>query len=248
MVRGFCVSPEFTGKINLSVHKHREKAEALKALFPERVSIYESNQAAADGSDVVFICVLPQQHEAAVRALSFRADQRVMHITGGVKLADSLALYAPAKSAARAIPLPFAALRTGPLLFYGEDDMLAQLMSLIGALVRVKSECELEILGPVTGMMVPYYALLGESVRWAMDKGLSFRTALDYSSIMNETLSSFMRTDCGEDVESFLTENSTPGGVNELGLKLLRERGFYGQWREVLEAVYERYNSMGKGR
>lgn len=248
MVRGFCTSPEFTGKINLSVHKHREKAEALKALFPERVSIYESNQAAAGGSDVVFICVLPQQHEAVVRALSFREDQRVMHITGGVKLADSLALYAPAKSAARAIPLPFAARRTGPLLFYGGDEALAELMSLIGTLVRVKSERELEILGPVTGMMVPYYALLGESVGWGMDKGLSFRTALDYSSIMNETLSSFMRTDCGEDVESFLTENSTPGGVNELGLKLLRERGFYGEWREVLEAVYERYNSMGKGK
>ena len=89
---------------------------------------------------------------------------------------------------------------------------------------------------------------VAESVRWGMDKGLDFRTALDDSSIMNETLSSFIRTDCGEDVESFLVENSTPGGVNELGLKLLRERGFYGEWREVLEKVYERYNSMGKGR
>ena len=48
-------------------------------------------------------------------------------------------------------------------------------------------------------------------------------------------------------MEKFLVENSTPGGVNELGLKLLRERGFYGEWREVLEKVYERYNSMGKG-
>ena len=247
MVRGFCSSPEFSGKINLTVHKNREKADALKKLFPERIFIHESNQAVVDGSDVVFICVLPQQHEEVVRALRFRADQRVMHITGSAKLADSLALYAPAKSAARAIPLPFAARRTGPLLFYGEDETLAQLMSLIGTLVRVKSERELEILGPVTGMMVPYYALLAESVIWGMDKGLDFRTALDYSSIMNETLSSFMRTDCGEDVESFLVENSTPGGVNELGLKLLRERGFYGEWREVLEKVYERYNSMGKG-
>ena len=164
MVRGFCASPDFSGRINLTVHKNRDKADALKKLFPDRISVHESNQAAADGSDVVFICVLPQQHEAVVRALRFRADQRVMHITGGAKLADSLALYAPAKSAARAIPLPFAARRTGPLLFYGEDETLAELMSLIGTLVRVKSERELEILGPVTGMMVPYYALLAESV------------------------------------------------------------------------------------
>ena len=106
MVRGFCSSPDFSGRINLTVHKNREKADALKKLFPDRISVHESNQAAADASDVVFICVLPQQHEAVVRALRFRADQRVMHITGGAKLADSLALYAPAKSAARAIPLP----------------------------------------------------------------------------------------------------------------------------------------------
>ncbi|OUO95085.1 NAD(P)-binding domain-containing protein [Cloacibacillus sp. An23] len=248
MARGFCSAPEFSGKINLSVHKNREKADALKNAFPGRVSVFDSNQAASDASDVVFVCVLPQQHEAVVRALHFRPNQRVMHITGGVKLADSLPLYAPAKSAARAIPLPFAARRMGPLLFYGGDETLAELMSLIGTLVRVKSERELEILGPVTGMMVPYYALLGESVRWSMEKGLDFRTALDYASIMNETLSSFMRTDCGEDTEAFYTENSTPGGVNELGLKLLRERGFYGDWREVLEKVYERYNSMGKGK
>ena len=118
MVRGFCASPDFSGRINLTVHKNREKADALKKLFPDRISVHESNQAAVDGSDVVFICVLPQQHEAVVRALRFRADQRVMHITGGAKLADSLALYAPAKSAARAIPLPFAARRTGPLVRY----------------------------------------------------------------------------------------------------------------------------------
>ena len=88
MVRGFCSSPDFSGRINLTVHKNREKADALKKLFPDRISVHESNQAAVDGSDVVFICVLPQQHEAVVRALRFRADQRVMHITGGAKLAD----------------------------------------------------------------------------------------------------------------------------------------------------------------
>ena len=164
-----------------------------------------------------------------MRALRFRAEQRVMHITGGAKLADSLALYAPAKSAARAIPLALCGAAHRSAAFFGGDETLAELMSLVGTLVRVKDERELEILGPVTGMMVPYYALLGESVRWGMDKGLDFRTALDYSSLMNEVLSSFMRTDCGEDVESFLVENSTPGGVNELGLKLLRERGFYGR-------------------
>ena len=70
MVRGFCASPDFSGRINLTVHKNRDKADALKKLFPDRISVHESNQAVADGSDVVFICVLPQQHEEVVRGLA----------------------------------------------------------------------------------------------------------------------------------------------------------------------------------
>lgn len=39
LVRGLCSAPEFTGKVILSVHKNGEKAEALRALFPERITI-----------------------------------------------------------------------------------------------------------------------------------------------------------------------------------------------------------------
>ncbi|MDO4562170.1 MAG: NAD(P)-binding domain-containing protein [bacterium] len=245
LVRGLCSAPEFTGKVILSVHKNGEKAEALRALFPERITISRSNQEVADLSGVVFIAVLPKQHEAVAGGVTFRPEHRIVHVTGGVKLESSLALYAPAQSAVRAIPLPFAARRMGPTLFYGKDPLCRELFSMLGTVVEVKTEKELEVLGPMTGMMVPYYGLIAAYVKWGMEKGLSFRTMLDYSCYMNEALSSFMRTDCTEDVEAFLTDNSTPGGVNELGLRLLRERGVYDRWSDVLEDVYDRYNSMG---
>ncbi len=248
IVRGLCSAPEFTGKIVLSVHKNRGKAEALKAQFPERITISCSNQEVADASDVVFIAVLPQQHKAVAAAVNFKPEHRVVHITGGVKLADSLALYSPAMSAVRAIPLPFAARRMGPVLFYGKDPVSRELLAMLGSIVEVQTESELEVLGPVTGMMVPYYALIAEYVKWGMAKGLSFRTALDYAGYMNEALSSFMRTDCAEDMEAFLIDNSTPGGVNELGLRLLRESDAYSPWSKTLDALYIRYNSMGKNK
>ncbi|MCD8164207.1 MAG: NAD(P)-binding domain-containing protein [Synergistaceae bacterium] len=246
IVRGLCSAPEFTGKIVLSVHKNRDKAETLKALFPDRITISGSNQEVADFSDVVFIAVLPQQHKAVAEAIKFKPEHRVVHITGGVKLADSLELYAPAMSAVRAIPLPFAARRMGPVLFYGKDQVCRELLATLGAIVEVQAESELDVLGPVTGMMVPYYALIAEYVKLGMARGLSFRTALDYAGYMNEALSSFMRTDCGEDIEAFLVDNSTPGGVNELGLRLLREGDSYSPWSKTLDALYVRYNSMGK--
>ena len=246
LVRGLCSAPDFTGRINLSVHKNREKADRLKELFPERIDIFTSNQETADRSDIVFVAVLPQQHEEVVKRIAFRPEQRVVHITGGVKLEKSLPWYAPAHSAVRAIPLPFAARRKGPVLFYGEDALSLALFEMIGDVVKVGSERDLEVLGPVTGMMVPYYALIAEYVKWGESKGLDFRTALDYVCYMNGALSDFMRTDCTEDVERFLEENSTPGGVNELGLRLMRGRDGYAPWSETLDALYERYNSMGK--
>lgn len=246
LVRGLCSAPEFTGRVILSVHKNRGKAEELKELFPERITICESNQEVADSSDIVFIAVLPQQHEAVAGAVKFKPEHRVVHITGGVKLEDSRSLYAPAAGAVRAIPLPFAAMRMGPVLFYGDDPVCRELLAMLGSIVEVRAESELEVLGPVTGMMVPYYALIAEYVKWGTAKGLSFKTALDYAGYMNEALSSFMRTHCTEDVETFLIDNSTPGGVNELGLKLLREGDAYSSWSKTLDALYVRYNSMGK--
>lgn len=245
MVRGLCSAPEFTGRIILSVHKHVEKPNELRALAPERISLSHSNQEIVDAADIVFIAVLPNQHEQVVSALHFREGQRIIQITGGVKLSDAMHLYKPA-TAARAIPLPFAARRKGPILLYGGDNACREVMSLMGSIVDVHSEEEFAVLGPVTGMMVPYYALLAEYVKWGIARGLSFRTVLDYAAYMNEALSSFMRTDCTEDTEKFLRDNSTPGGVNELGLKLMREYGAYELWSKTLDALYDKYNSMGK--
>ncbi len=248
IARGLLGSPDFTGDIFVTVHKNRAKAEALKALSPERVTICESNQAAADASDILFIAVLPQQHEEVVKNIKFSARNHIIHITGGAKLEKSMPLYADAASAVRSIPLPFAARRKGPVLYYGTDPLSRSLLEMLGSVVEVRDERDFEILGPITGMMVPYYALLAQYVKWGEQRGLDFRTALDYAGYMNEALSDFMRTDCTEDIEHFLTENSTPGGVNELGLRLLREENAYEPWSRTLDALYERYNSMASSR
>ena len=248
IVRGLLSAPEFTGNVTLSVHKNREKAEALKAQFPSRIEISEDNREVAGRSDIIFIAVLPSQNEAVLRSLEFRTDQRVISVVGGAKIGDLTELYKPAMSVSRIIPLPFAARRMGPVLFYGSDPLSRELVALLGELVELSSEREFEILGPITGMMVPYYGIVAETVKWSMEKGLSFRTALDYTTYMNEALSSYMRTDCTEDVEGFLRDNSTPGGVNELALKMLREKGTYEEWSDTLDAVYDRYNSMAKNK
>ena len=247
MVRGLCNASEFSGKIVLSVHKNRAFACELQSIAPNRISISESNQEVADMSDIVAVALPPTIHEEVVSALKFRASHKLMHITGGIKLEKSLPLYAPAHSAVRAIPLPFAARNMGPILYYGDDRTCEAILSMLGTVVKAASESELGILGSMTGMMVPYYALVGEYVKWAGEKGIEYKNCMNYICCMNEALSSYMRSDCGSDMEKFLKENSTPNGVNELGLKLLREKGAYKLWAEVLDALYIKYNALDKG-
>ncbi len=247
MVRGLCSSSKFKGKITLSVHKNGSRAEELKSLYPNAVNISENNQDVADASDIVVIALPPTVHEAVVKTIKFKESHRVMHITGGVKLKKSAPYYAPAKSSVRAIPLPFVARNMGPVLYYGEDEVCESILALMGTIVKVKSERELEILGPVTGLMVPYYALVGEYVKWTGEKGIDSKSCIDYACCMNEALSSYMRTDCGDDIEKFLVQNSTPGGVNEMGLKMLREKGAFSIWSEVLDSLYIKYNALDKG-
>lgn len=247
MVRGLCSSSEFKGKIILSVHRNRSRAEELQSLYPEVISVSECNQDVADRSDIVAIALPPTVHEDVVKSVKFKESHRIIHITGGVKLEKSAPLYAPAMSYVRAIPLPFVARNMGPVLYYGEDEVCEAILALMGTVVKVKSERDLEILGPVTGLMVPYYALVGEYVKWTGEKGIDSKSCIDYVCCMNEALSSYMRTDCGEDIEKFLVQNSTPGGVNEMGLKMLREKGAFSLWSEVLDSLYIKYNALDKG-
>ncbi|MDO4987522.1 MAG: NAD(P)-binding domain-containing protein [Synergistes sp.] len=246
LVEGLLSAEDFKGNIILSVHKNREKPDRLKAMAPDRVSLSYSNQEIADSADVVFVAVLPQDHKDVVTSLTFTPDKHIVQISGGIQLDETRSFYDPATLLSRAVPLPFTARRMGPVLLYGNDLLVKNLFAMIGTVVEVKHEAELCVLGPVTGMMVPYYGLLAEYVKWGMEKGLDFRTALDYCCCMNEALSSFMRTDCGSDIEKFLNDNTTPGGVNELGLDLMRSQNAYNYWKDTLDKLYVRYNSLDK--
>lgn len=246
MARGFCNASEFAGKIYLSVHRNRTRAEQLKAAFPERIFISESGQEVLDKADVVVPAVLPHVLEEVTKPLVFRKSHKIIHIAGGMRLEQASSFYAPATDMVRAVPLPFAARNFGPVLVYGEDPVCRKLLSLIGVVISVKKEEDLAVLGTITGIMVPFYALLAQYIEWGEERGLDRRTSMDYCCYMCEALSEFMRTECGGDTEKFLVENSTPGGVNELALKLLREKNVYKPWSDVLDILYDRYTHLSE--
>ncbi len=240
LAKGFCAGGGFDGKVYVfDIDEGRTRA--LREAYPDKVVVAASNQEVIERADVVFPTLLPRVLREVAPTLRFRKENRIIHIAAGIKIEESAPWFAPARGVARAVPLPFAARRIGPVVLYGGDALCEELLSLLGAVVKVDTERDLEILAAITGMMVSYYGVVGEMVGWAVGKGIDFQSALRYTTFMNEALSALMRSDCTEDVEAFLVENSTPQGMNELGLKHLRGKGAYAPWVEALEQIGKHY-------
>lgn len=241
LAKGFCSSPEFKGKVFV-FDINAERTTALKEQYPDKIVVALSNQELVDNVDVVFPTLLPSVLAKVAPSINFRKENHIIHIAAGTKIAKAASWFSPAESVVRAVPLPFAARRIGPAVLFGEDRLSYELLSLLGAVVKVKTEKDLEVLASVTGIMVPYYGLVGEIVRWCMTKGLDFRSALDYTTYMNEALSTLMRQDCTENIEAFMLENTTPNGMNELGWNEMKATNGYKPWRDSLEKIGKYYD------
>jgi pyrroline-5-carboxylate reductase len=243
LTKGFCDSGDFAGRVFL-YNPHTEKSQALKERYPDKIVVTRSNQELIDSAEIVFPTMLPGVLREVAPSLVFRRENRVVHIAAGIKLGEIKECFAPARGVARCVPLPFASRRIGPVVLYGDDPEIEALLALLGSVVKVGTEKDLEILAAITGMMVSYYAVVGETIKWGMQKGIDFQRALEYTTFMNEALSTLMRSDCTEDIEKFLLENTTPRGMNELGLKIMRDSNAYKAWSEALEQIGRHYGLL----
>ncbi|MDR1020106.1 MAG: NAD(P)-binding domain-containing protein [Synergistaceae bacterium] len=240
LARGFCGSEDFVGKVYV-YDINVERIRALKALFGEKIVIAASNQDLLYEAEAVFPALRPEVLREVAPTLAFRPANRVIHIAAGIRLSEARQWYAGAQSVVRAVPLPFASRRMGPVVLYGDDDVCRDILSLMGDVVKVPEEKHLDILSSVTALMVPYFELVAETGEWCAANGMDRKDAIDYVCLMNGALSRLMMADCGGDVDGFMRENTTPGGLNEFALGFLRESGAYAPWAKALDQVYERF-------
>jgi pyrroline-5-carboxylate reductase len=240
LAKGLCGSEDFEGKVY--VHDiDTTRAEALRNCCPDSVIVADSNQQVIDSAEFVFPALLPHVLEQVAPSLAFRGENRIIHIAAGIKLSNAAPWFAPAKSIVRAVPLPFASERIGPVFLYEKKKKSGELLSLLGSVVKMKTERELEVLAVVTGLMASYYGLIGEIVKWCASRDMEIQSSLEYTNRMCEALSQHMRSGCTEDLEGFIMEHTTPMGTNELALNMLREKGAYSHWIEALDKIGERY-------
>lgn len=241
LTKGLCSSPEFVGKIYVFAPRI-EKAKALQTINPNKIFICSSNKDVVDNADIVIPAVVPEILEEVTQNLRFKENNHIIHLSAGISLSKASPWFSPAHNVVRAVPLPFASRRIGPVILFGDDPVCEELLTILGTVIKVTNEKDLEVLASVTGLMVPYYGLVNEIVKWCMTKGMDFKNALEYTCCMNEALSILMREECSENVEAYMSATATPGGMNELAWNEIKRVLGYKIWIDSLEKIGKRYN------
>jgi len=235
LVTGLCTSAHPSASIWISPRNAR-KAAHLEASF-DAVHVGADNQEVVDRADVVVLAVLPQDAEAILQPLRFRADQAVITLLAGTPLSRIRSLAAPADSVIRAVPLPSAEKHVGPIALFPGSSAAEALFQDLGTLIAVREESELDNLLILTSLMAPYYALIGEIVTWAAEAGVDQKNAADYAASMFRALSTLVEDREDADLASMVEACMTPGGLNETALRVMREQGGFGPVTAALRSV-----------
>ena len=238
MVTGLCTAAETPEHILVSP-RNAERAAGLAEAFTQ-VAVAKDNQEVIDGSDWVFLAVLPKMAQEVLSPLRFRSGQRIVSLIATLSAAELADLVAPASAIVRVVPLPPVARHLGPIAICPPDPEVAELLDRIGSAVEVEDERQLYALWSVTALMAPYFALLAKTTDWLAAQGVEAAAGSRYAGAMFHGLSVFATEAGAEGFDPLTEEHQTPGGLNEQALRELAAAGWYDAVGAVLDNILAR--------
>lgn len=235
MVEGLCAEPAPGEEIVVSPRNAANAAE-LARRFPH-VRVAEDNQGVVDASDTVFLAVRPPVATEVVGALRFRPAQTVVSLVALHPREEMRTLTRPAATLVRAVPLPSAARRLGPIAYFPHDEHVASLLARVGTPVEAPDETAFHRLWSLTGLISPFAALIEEWQSWAEEGGVGREAAEQYVRAFVHCLAAM-----SQDLPpaELARRAATPGGINEQALRHLRETDGFSPFRQALDGVFAR--------
>jgi pyrroline-5-carboxylate reductase len=211
MVRGLRRSTLRDWPVLLSP-RNAELARDLAASFPD-LTVAASNQAVADGVDLVVLAVRPQVAEPVPRDLRLRPDHTVISLIAGLDH-ELVRNWTGAATVCRAIPLPFVAEGQDATPVFPPDPAAVTLFDAPGRAQPVADRRDFDILAALSALMASYFGLVGIAAGWAADKGPPEAQARAYLSRLFANLGGVLR-DSPLDPDALRAAHSTAGGLNE---------------------------------
>jgi pyrroline-5-carboxylate reductase len=213
-------------------------AAELSARF-SGLTVAASNQAVVDGCETVILSVRPQIVEEVVRALRFRAGQKIISLVAATSiesLRDWIGLDLPVT---RAVPLPFVATQRGVTPIFPPDPEAADLFNRLGTAVACETAAEFDIFAVGSALMGSYFGLLETAQGWLVQQGLSEASARTYLAGLFSNLGTVAETS----PSGFATlrhEYSTKGGLNEQIFRVFVEKNGAAALTAALDQVLQR--------
>ncbi len=216
--------------------RSRQRSVAL-AVDLAQVELAASNQAAVDGSDFVFVAVLPQQADDVLDGLAFRPSHTVVSLVAGLDFPRLREAVAPASRVHRMVVLPTVARRAGPVLHYPESDELDGLFAGMGTPVRPRNPAELAAFGYAGGLMSSFFRMARSAAAWMEAEGVPPEAARDYLFSMFAALSETGLETPVDALPELTARFETPGGINERCRGFLESEDWFSVYARGLDAM-----------
>lgn len=215
-------------------------AERLAADF-EQVTIATDNQILVDSVDMVFVGLRAQVAESILKALVFRPQQKIVSLIATATQQTVQSWIGHEAVVLRAVPLPFVEAHQSVTPIFPMDEDLASLFRVIGGVVAVKSEHDLNVFMTAGSFMGVYYQFMSVCHDWLKEQGLTQEETGPYLSQLFVNLAQQAK---GEtvDFKALQVEYSTPGGTNELVATAFKTLGGNDALKQSFDAAFAKIN------
>lgn len=247
IVEGLCTSTANALEIFLSPRNENTSAY-LAGKYPvteagtyPSVRRMETNQEVLDRSDIVIIALRPAVAVEILESLSFQNRHTIVSLIPLLKYPALSAAVQPAGFICRAIPLPSVMEHNCPIPLFRAPEAVVDLFGLIGQPLPVADEDQLHAIWTLTGLITPFYDLLGELSAWTTSHGVDKKVANTYIADLFQSLSYLAQQSKDIDFAGLAQHAATPNGMNERAGRQIREKGAHAAWREASDRLLERF-------
>ena len=218
--------------------RNQKKAYQLKKKF-KKITIAKDNQSVINGSDWVFLGVLPKVGDKILPKLKFRNKQIIVSFMSTINHTKLKKLIKTKSIIVRAIPMPPIRLGKGPVAIFPPNKKVKNFFNKIGETIEIKNEKLSKNFWAISGTMASFYELLNVLSNWLVRKKTNKSDAQRYVTLLYSALAELALSNSSKPLKNLVNEQ-TPGGLNWQGVNELRKSGYYRLLEKSLKKIYKR--------
>ena len=242
VVTGICSSKLKYKKILVS-SRNRKISKNLKKKF-KKIYIVKNNQEIIDRCNWIFLAVTPAVGKKIIKNLKFKKNQVIVSFVATLNLSYIKKAIKVKAKVVRVIPLPFISLRKGPVPICPPNTKVRNFFNQLGSAIEIKNEKLSNNFWAMSGMMAPFYELLSTKATWLVNKGVGRENSQKYITSLFAALAEDAVVNSKKDLKYLVKDSQTPKGLNEQGVKELRNAGFYRSSIKTLNSILKRLNKV----